>query len=280
MTKQDIRQLVIDTYNACRSNYISEQAALCPEYAGVKMFEEPLLGFGSAGDDLFEKYLEVGVIGPWFMKPEKWLDGAKTVVSLFFPFTEEIKASNRCCTEFPSSLWLHGRIEGQAFVNDFSVQLRDAFIKNGIKACAPSVDERFRSVSAGNNFKEYPEVNEKTFGSNWSERHAAFVCSLGTFGLSKGLITEKGMAGRFASVIIDLELEADVRPYKDVYEYCTKCGACIKRCPVSAISLEGGKDHTICSPWLKKSAELFAPRYGCGLCQTKVPCESCIPRKQ
>lgn len=280
LEKREIEKLIINIYNECPGNYITEEFALSPEFVGTKMFEEPIAGFGSAADELFEKYMEKDVIGPWFMKPEKWLDGAKTIVSLFFPFTEEIKDSNRSCTDGPSPQWLHGRIEGQAFVSEFSKRLRDALIEKGVKACAPAVDERFRSVSGGNNFKEYPEVNEKTFGSNWSERHAAFVCGLGTFGLSKGLITRKGMAGRFASFIIDLELETDQRSYTDVYEYCTKCGVCIKRCPAKAISLENGKDHCICSPWLRKIAELHAPRFGCGLCQTRVPCESCIPMKK
>ncbi|MBQ7896177.1 MAG: 4Fe-4S binding protein [Oscillospiraceae bacterium] len=280
LNKQQIRELVIKLYNECKGNMITEDFALVPEIVGTKIFDEPIMGFGSAQDSLFDEYLEVGKIGPWFMKPEKWLPGAKSVVSVFFPFSEEVKNSNRSCTEGPSAQWLHGRIEGQAFVSKFSIELRDALMAEGIKACAPAVDERFKSVSGGNNFREYPQCNEKTFGSNWSERHAAFVCGLGTFGLSKGLITKKGMAGRFASVIIDLELEADERPYKEVYEYCTKCGACVKRCPVNAISLENGKDHMICGPWMRKTAEMYAPRYGCGLCQTKVPCESCIPRKQ
>ena len=62
--------------------------------------------------------------------------------------------------------------------------------------------------------------------SLWSERHAAYVCGLRTFGLSKGLITKKGIAGRFTSLITDLPLLADERAYTDVYEYCTRCGAC------------------------------------------------------
>lgn len=78
--------------------------------------------------------------------------------------------------------------------------------------------------------------------SLWSERHAAYVCGLGTFGLSKGLITKKGIAGRFTSLITDLPLLADERAYTDVYEYCT--------------------------------------RYGCGLCQVRVPCEAGIPKKK
>lgn len=91
------------------------------------------------------------------------------------------------------------------------------------------------------------------------------------------MITEKGMAGRFLSCIISEEIPPDTRPYTDIYAYCIRCGACIERCPVNAISFEQGKVHSICSAWLNKTAALYKPRYGCGLCQTAVPCESCNP---
>mgnify|MGYP003320124114 CR=1 FL=1 len=38
-----------------------------------------------------------------------------------------------------------------------------------------------------------------------------------------------------------------------------------------------GKDHAICDVNVKRSGIIHAPRYGCGLCQTKVPCESTRP---
>ena len=41
--------------------------------------------------------------------------------------------------------------------------------------------------------------------------------------------------------------------------------------------LENRKDHTKCGPFVKASGVLHRPRYGCGLCQTGVPCESSIP---
>ena len=107
----------------------------------------------------------------------------------------------------------------------------------------------------------------------WSERHAAYVCGLGTFGLSKGLITRKGIAGRFGSVVTDIELEPDPREYSGVYDWCINCGACIARCPAKAISFEKGKEHSPCLDMLLQSGKRFAPRYGCGLCQTGVPCE-------
>ena len=80
-----------------------------------------------------------------------------------------------------------------------------------------------------------------------------------------------------ADVVPDLVFEPDPRPYTGVYDYCIQCGACAVRCPVGAIDPVKGKDHILCSQCLDRSRELFRPRYGCGLCQTGVPCEDRNP---
>ena len=49
---------------------------------------------------------------------------------------------------------------------------------------------------------------------------------------------------------------------------------------IGAIDLETGKNHGKCGLYLKISKVIHHPRYGCGLCQTKVPCEHCIPPKR
>lgn len=123
----------------------------------------------------------------------------------------------------------------------------------------------------------HPEITSGTYSSNWSERHAAYVCGLGTFSLTRAIITQKGTAGRLGSIITDLELEPDPRPYTGLYDYCTRCGACIRRCPVQAISLEGGKLQDPCNQRSAMLRERYAPRYGCGKCQTGIPCQSRIP---
>jgi epoxyqueuosine reductase QueG len=213
------------------------------------------------------------------MSPHEWQTGARTVISLFFPMSDAVLESNRNATDHASDLWVYARIEGQAFINNYTYALCEWFKNQGYGACGPCIDPRFQSVSAGKGINDYPDINEKTFGSRWSERHAAYVCGLGTFGLSKGLITRRGIAGRFTSIIVTASLEADERPYTDVYEYCTRCGACTRRCPVQAIRIAAGKDHAICGQYLKRSEVIHSPRYGCGLCQTNVPCERRIPRK-
>lgn len=253
-------------------NYIKQEEAILDSLVGVRLFAEPLVGCATVDDPLFIKLREPEVIGPHVMLPEEWLTGAKSVISIFYPFTEAVRSSNRQQPWDTSPEWLHGRIEGQRFVEFAARQMIEFLQQNGYQAVVPAIDSRFRAV------KVEPAATDdiwkgKRFTSNWSERHAAFICGLGTFGLSKGLITAKGIAGRFSSIITDALLEPTARPYTDIYEYCIRCGACVRNCPVQAITLERGKDHTVCGPYVMETGERYAPRYGCGKCQVDVPCE-------
>lgn len=162
-------------------------------------------------------------------------------------------------------------------VNERILQVLEA---EGHLAVSPVRSDRFLARE---------EERERIYTSNWSERHVAYVCGLGTFGLSKGLITKKGVAGRFTSIVTSLRLTPDVRPYTGLYEYCSLCGACARNCPARAISLESGKDHVPCSRFVNTTIDRYNPpgtparrnkRYGCGKCQVRVPCEARIPPPQ
>lgn len=257
------------------NNYVSEDNALLGDYVGMKIYEDPIFAYGFANDEYFEKFKNTEAIGSHYIMPNDWLSSAKTVISYFLPFTKQVKDSNRRDFLWPSYEWLNARIEGQKVLNEFSLFLCNLLIENGFEAVSPSIDSRFKIgtliVSDG--------VEQKNpYTSNWSERHCAFVCGLGTFSLTKALITKAGMAGRMGSVITNFEpKEYTVREYTDLYEYCSMCGACIKNCPVCAISKEKGKNHVICDSFLKEVIEKHRPYYGCGKCQVKVPCESQIP---
>lgn len=274
MDRTEIIEKLAGLFAIAPGNKLIRENGIKKKYIGTVMFDAPIAGFASADDALFDKFKETGVIGPWHMSPNEWLDGAKTVISLFFPITEEVRKSNYEAKSVSSKQWAYARIDGQAYITEYMEELKTWFEENGVRACVPAADPRFAAVRKGRGITGYAEINGSTYGSRWSERHAAYACGLGTFGLSKGLITEKGMAGRFASIIIDLPLKADVREYSGVYDYCIKCGACVKRCPVNAIDMEKGKDHIKCHGNVTKSGIIHYPRYGCGLCQTKVPCES------
>lgn len=256
-------------------NYISAEQAISPELAGMRLYDTPLLGAARASDSLFTELKEEDAIGPHFMLPCEWMKSAKTVLSFFLPYTREIRRANAANGKEPAPQWLHGRAEGHMFLMKACGYLKGLIEDGGGAVLVPAWDDRFWMSDT----PKRAELENYGFTSNWSERHIAFVCGLGTFGLSKGLITKAGMAGRFASLITDLELEPVKREYTGLYEYCTSCGTCIRRCSVHAISFERGKDHGICSRFLEFTKEKYAPRYGCGKCQTGVPCESRIPGK-
>lgn len=272
MERVQLESLVWRLYGEVEGNQV-----MIEKEAGVKktmrMFDEPLIGIGSAKDPLFEEYKDPSAVGPWHRSPKEWLPEAATVVSLFFPICEEARRSNRGTPGEPSLEWLYCRIEGNEYLRSFIGRFRDSLIQEGYRACAPALDERFRAFM---NQKPDSDSEAPVYGSMWSERHVAYLCGLGTFGLSKGIITRKGMAGRFCSLVTSLELEADARPYQGLYDYCIQCGQCIERCPVHAISAKG-KEHIPCHNWLLHVKEQHAPRLGCGKCQTAVPCECGIP---
>jgi epoxyqueuosine reductase QueG len=251
-------------------NTISAELAISKKVVGLKIYDAPILAIGSSQDPYFRSFKDNTIIGEHFLLPEEWLPDAQTIVSFFLPYTSDVRAGNKIDPYWPSEEWLHARVEGQTVVKKMCQHLQSELANAGYQSVIPTLDQRFQ-IRRGTNPDEQP------FASNWSERHVAFVCGLGTFSLSKGLITAKGMAGRLGSLVTNLPLAVDERPYAKIDEYCSYCGACVKQCPVAAISMETGKNHQRCSDFLDKTTEKFKPRYGCGKCQVNVPCESCIP---
>ncbi|GHV27239.1 (Fe-S)-binding protein [Synergistales bacterium] len=275
MTLQQIEDFVRGKIDDPRGgNYVPEEIAVSPECASLKMYDAPLIGVGSRGDEMWGKLREEGIIGPHFILPNEWLPEAVSVISIFFPFTERVSKSCADTPTWPSPEWLHSRIEGQEFIFAVTLALADELSRNGYPSLVPPKDARFKSARhPGSN----PDMPGLSYTSAWSERHAAYVCGLGAFGLSKGLITKRGVAGRFGSVITSLELPPTAREYSGVYDYCVMCGACVRACPAQAITIEGGKDHSICAPFVDETKKKFKPRYGCGKCQAGMPCQSRAP---
>jgi epoxyqueuosine reductase QueG len=256
------------------ANTVPAKKALRARIAGMPIFEEPLFGYASPDDPYFASLKHPGAYSGEFTPPREWMPGAKTVIAFFLPFTAQVRDSNKLDMDWPSPEWLNARIEGQEFTAALTKHIQAYLTREGFQSIAPSWDNRFWSRSVIPN-EEFP-LN-MTFTSNWSERHVAYACGLGTFGLSKGLITAKGVAGRFGSLLTDMELPPTVRPYSFAEEYCTKCGICAKNCPAGAISLANGKDHIPCKLFLDQTRAAQPPYYGCGKCQVGVPCEKGIP---
>lgn len=243
-------------------NRVGEDTAISPELVDTGIYGTFAIGVASPDDALFERCREPDAVGPHFMPPRSWLPEAGSVVSVFFHVAPQVAESNARKSYWPSGAWLHAKHEGQKFISATMVALRDELEKRSHSSIVPVKDPRFESGG---------------FTSNWSERHAAHVCGLGTFGLSRGLITKIGVAGRFGSLVTALVLPPTAREYSGLYDWCVMCGACVKNCPAGAISVERGKNHVPCSEFLDRTEEKYAPRYGCGKCQVSVPCQDAAP---
>lgn len=245
---------------------------------------DPLVGFSSGADPLYQFYKED--IGSFYVSPLEFISYAYpdgrftaeglTVVSWVLPQTEATKRDHRRETHFPSERWVRSRIMGEKV----NVKLREHLVgklcEEGVEAVAPMLSPLWNRATS----EKYANA------STWSERHAAYVAGLGTFGLSDGLITPVGKAMRAGSVVADIRVEPSLRPYTDHHAYCLfysegTCGECMARCPIGAIT-ESGHDKRVCSKYLDMTKEYVSLHYGfngygCGFCQTGVPCESGIP---
>lgn len=252
--------LLADVEQAMRDFITGSPLNTVQELASLKIYDTPLCGVAAANDLLFAELKEPWVVGPHHMSPDEWMRGAQAVITYFLPYTSRVRVANRT-PGLPAEEWLYGRVEGETLNNALREFLIKWLNKAGCQAMAPVLDSRFTVVNRR---------------SNWSERHVAFIAGLGTFSLSASLITKLGAAGRLGSVIVNLDLAPTPRPYTQIDEYCTKCGACMRRCPAEAIH-KLGKEHGPCSDYLEETHARFQPRYGCGKCQTGVPCETSIP---
>lgn len=285
MNKDEFIKRIEEFCLNCKANYVSEEDAIYPSQVGMRLYDLPLIGFASSDDLLFtETFKKEEVIHPLYKAPKEWLDDGETVISFFFPTSKQIKDSNTKAYDEPydeeiemtcSTEWLLARCEGQLFINEVLTYAANLLNQDNYKVVIPSLSKDFKML--------------EPFKSNWSERHAAYAAGLGTFGLSRGLITKKGMAGRIGSLVTNAYFEPTIREYSDPFEYCILCGACQRRCLGQAIDLTRGmalgKDQIKCVSHISNSTKKpfgvnKRVRYGCGKCQVGLPCSDGIPLRK
>jgi len=251
-----------------------------------KARESPLVGFSKGTDPLYPTIKKQ--IGDFYWTPinifyhtfpDLPVEFEKVnVVCWILPQTHRTKKQNRKQDRYASESWVRSRLFGEQFNHLLRQRVVNVLTRAGYHALAP----------ANPDLEKWWEHPTHGYVSRWSERHVAFVSGLGTFGLSDGLITPLGMAVRIGSVVTNAPLQPTTRPYTDIHQYCRfynnshKCEKCMRRCPTGAITPKG-HDKIKCRQYIRQIAPEFAKKYkldqlACGLCQTKVPCESKIPR--
>ncbi len=260
--------------------------ALTPE-SEFPAFAEPLVGC-AAGDDPLFAFLKQDIGPEFYWTPQEAFrtafsscrasDADLSVISWVLPQTERTRAAHRQATNMPSIEWSCARHYGEQVNENLRRHVVGWFTEQGVEACAPALLPQWRreqSVRYG-------------FASRWSERHTAYACGLGTFGLSDGLITPVGKSIRLGSVVVNKQYAPTPRTYTSHTEWCLhyaagKCRACIRRCPAGAIS-EAGHDKERFKQYIRTVTAAFVEEQqlgfrvnSCGFCQTKVPCEKGNP---
>lgn len=242
-----------------------------------------------AGDDEIFRQLKQ-VIGAFHLTPEEALAGvaertgqahtdadALGVIAYILPITEQTRRENGRSKERPSERWANTRLFGEEFNRKLQSHIVTLLEDQGFQAVAPELDDELFRVF----------MDDKVgLTSVWSQRHIAFSAGLGTFGLSDGLITSVGKAHRIGSVVVNHPLESSERT-DDIHRDCLfyrgiDCRTCKKRCPVDAID-DNGHDKQLCSEFVFKQIPIIKEHYGidiygCGLCQTNVPCGKGVPK--
>ncbi|MBC7238140.1 MAG: epoxyqueuosine reductase [Chloroflexi bacterium] len=261
---------------------------------GSHFYAAPLVGFADGDDPLFTEFKTI--IGPSHRTPREWIAEAideqpdarytslerLSVICYVLPIAEQTRLSNRAQTRTPSERWAHTRNCGEGFNKAVRTHIVELLRGAGYLAIAPSNSATFKTFN-----EAQPGHAARPPFSVWSERHAQYVAGLGTFSINDGLITARGIAHRCGSVVTNLPLEPTPRPYAGPYDYCLlvakgTCGMCLERCPAGAIS-EQGHDKLKCQAYMADELKTLREVWGltisgCGLCQTGVPCEFCIPQ--
>ena len=220
-------------------------------------FIEPIIGFASADDPLYDKLDEI--IGHPQVHPKQFLDSAKTVIVYFLPFSRETVKTVQG-DKVISNAWSQTYTYGNEILSQISLNLKEKLGQE---------DVIVRSDPPTYTKATYDSIN---LSSKWAHKSSAVIAGVGTFGLNHLIITKKGTTGRLGSVVIDAYIEPTKRAtVSNCLFYSTgKCKVCVEKCPSGALSVDGSFDRFRCNAYLDgKNISDF--EQGCGMCSSG-PC--------
>lgn len=204
--------------------------------------------------------------------PYDLLKTAQSVIVFFIPFIRDLVKENKD-GERPCRNWGVAYVQTNDLINRASEMLA-TFLKEGGYASG--------LTPATHNF------DEDRLMARWSHKHLAHLTGLGRFGTHCMIITPAGVCGRFGSLVTEAELGD--HPLIQAEEACLlkagqKCGECIQKCPVDALS-EEDFDRRKCWDRLNENrdqldyfSDLPKSTDVCGKCVAMMPCSFGIPVK-
>lgn len=217
------------------------------------LFREPHVSFSSALDSRF--YDLQNIIGPWHRLPSDFVSDARSVISYYVPFTKEL-AAEPLKTETVSELWSRAYTIINEHFNEINSAVCD-FLKSESYSAAPIPSTH--------------TYDHDVLHCFWSHRSAGVIAGLGSFGANNLVITDKGSAVRFCTVITGAVLEPYSGPVK---ERCLRklgkgCSLCYDVCPVHALS-DGEFKKFTCQELLDENEKIYGADV-CGKCISVCP---------
>lgn len=223
-------------------------------------FREPLTGCAPADDPQFSRLREAA--HPNHLLPEEMLPGARSVFAFFLPFDSRLVEKNRK-HPYVSREWAEAYVETNQLIKDICKEIYRYLADMGFNAAYEQPTHNFDS---------------ELLLSNWSHKHIAYVCGLGSFGRNTMLITGGGCAGRFGSLVTDAYLEPSAQTRPLYHPFCERCDYCARICPVSALR-DGSFDKAACYRRLLEVNDFFSDlpltdvcgKCACGPCALRDP---------
>jgi epoxyqueuosine reductase QueG len=229
------------------------------------IWRDPLIACARADDPLFQRLKDA--VAPDHLMPGDLLEGARSVIVYFLPFTHDVVRDNASSHPVASRLWAKAYVETNALISRINQALAHFLSRRGYRSAVTPATHNF---------------DPERLVSRWSHKHVGFIAGLGTFGLHRLLITSAGCSGRLGSIVTDALIEPSRRPE---IEFCLekrglRCGKCALRCPVGALISNGDFRRHDCYQALLDNDRRYddLPLTDvCGQCSCEVPCSYGVP---
>lgn len=224
------------------------------------LYRQALVSFSDANDERYYKLKEI--IGEWHMTPSELLADAKSVISYFVPFTKEV-AEDPKKIKNGSPIWSEAYQEINSHFN---------YINDAVSKYLNELGYSTKTIQATHTY------DPKDMKSLWSHRSAASIAGLGKFAANRLLITEKGSAGRFCTVITSADLKSNKPAVENKCLYIRNgsCGLCFKICPPKAL-IPGDFDKFACQVEVNNNEKLLKESTNLQSADTCGKCISICP---
>ena len=208
--------------------------ARASSFAGATRYRKPLVGFAATDDPRFLELRDH--VDPRHALPSQLLSGARSVISFFLPFDEEVVQANARHRREVARGWAVAYVETNALIERIISDVMETLRGMGVRAAAEPPTGKF---------------DRATLASTWSHKSVAVIAGLGSIGLHHMLITDWGCAGRLGSLVVDAELATERREPVERCLHHAKSGCleCVQWCPVGALRPDGSLDKQRC--WVR-----------------------------